>query len=190
MEAIRDLDSSDVEPPSERLIDPPSTIDTKSFPPLGNQPFRAQVRSARQPSWGRSRATPPLANEHTSLVPSNDADTSMESGKGTSKTHPTGGTILGIHNLSIVMPQFFVALIAALIFKLLGHNDPSDPSDPNAGGGLKNGNNDVIWVLRFGGMMALLGAIVSRRLIKTGSELAYARFLEKGVNDSGSDQED
>lgn len=98
-----------------------------------------------------------------------------------------------------------------MIFKLLGAEDPSDPSTSSShpfavpaspfssspgsgdsgpisggggggsGGGLKNGSNDVIWVLRFGGIMAAIGAVVSRRLLKTKSELSYRRFLERGV---------
>lgn len=56
-----------------------------------------------------------------------------------------GGTVLGIHNLSIVLPQFLMALIAALIFR-----------------STKGGNGDVAWVLRLSGVMALGAACLTR----------------------------
>ena len=31
---------------------------------------------------------------------------------------PAGGTIMGIHNLAIVFPQFLIAIIASFIFKM------------------------------------------------------------------------
>ena len=64
-----------------------------------------------------------------------------------------GGTILGIHNLSIVLPQFLVALIASLIFR-----------------SIKDGQGDVAWVFRFGGVMALGAAILTRLVPLTLSE--------------------
>jgi solute carrier family 45 protein 1/2/4 len=55
-----------------------------------------------------------------------------------------GGTVLGIHNLSIVAPQFFVALVAAGIFRILDGNGKK--TIPGEGEGM--GSNDVVWVLR------------------------------------------
>lgn len=93
-----------------------------------------------------------------------------------------GGTILGIHNLSIVAPQFFVALMAAIIFKLLSASRSSPSSGAGGGGegdsdpGLR-GTNDVVWVLRFGGLAAAMGAVVSRWLIMPGSEREYREWV-------------
>ena len=76
-----------------------------------------------------------------------------------------GGTIMGIHNLAIVFPQFIVsympihefssdhkvAIVASIIFKLADTHPDVQPTERDAGG--KNG---VAWVLRFGGLMALV----------------------------------
>ena len=86
-----------------------------------------------------------------------------------------GGTILGIHNLAIVFPQFIVsphssipyqesdnvpcaslktALASSAIFKLVdaeAHNDPTNT-------GTFYGKNGVAWVLRFGGLCTLVRA--------------------------------
>ena len=56
-----------------------------------------------------------------------------------------GGTVLGIHNLSIVLPQLLMALIAALVFRWT-----------------KGGNGDVAWVLRLSGFVALGAACLTR----------------------------
>ncbi|SGY12833.1 BQ5605_C011g06622 [Microbotryum silenes-dioicae] len=111
-----------------------------------------------------------------------------------------GGTILDIHNQACCMPQFFVAVVAACIFSLLekersvnegngkstdlvlrrglellvstfasegGGGSDSEPTD-----GLR-GANDVVWVLRFGGLAALVGVFFSRYLLETRSEAEY-----------------
>lgn len=74
-----------------------------------------------------------------------------------------GGTIMGIHNLAIVFPQFIVsfglllrpddqiAIVASIIFKLADTHPDVGQNEAGAGG--KNG---VAWVLRFGGLMALV----------------------------------
>lgn len=54
-----------------------------------------------------------------------------------------GGTILGIHNLAIVVPQFGVALVAAGIFGMLDGRENGGEGE----GGL-GGKPDVVWVLR------------------------------------------
>lgn len=103
-----------------------------------------------------------------------------------------GGTILGIHNLAIVTPQFIVAIISSLIFKAL------DPSSHQTDGIhlvlgqspvptayttlLKHGHDSsnpaegTIWVLRFGGFMALFAALCTRFVPLTLSE-RKKRFL-------------
>ena len=86
---------------------------------------------------------------------------------------PAGGTIMGIHNLAIVFPQFLVSLlnlpttrrealispleqiavIASLIFKWV------DGEEPATGGFVKRHHaqtSGVAWTLRFGGLMAIV----------------------------------
>ncbi|KAF9019235.1 MFS general substrate transporter [Hymenopellis radicata] len=69
-------------------------------------------------------------------------------------TPVAGGTILGVHNLAIVMPQFIVSLAASFIF-----------------------HNGVVWVLRFGGLCTLLGALIARMVPPTPTEKAMRRRL-------------
>lgn len=77
-----------------------------------------------------------------------------------------GGTILGIHNLAIVLPQFFVSvdssgyirlsnvlhiqvsIAASIIFKIVDGSSTGDT--------LYLGKHGVSWVLRFGGVIALV----------------------------------
>lgn len=69
------------------------------------------------------------------------------------------GMMLGVHNMYIVFPQFVISLISAGIFKLFNEIDANNDD-------VKIGNNDAVgWVLRFGGFMALLAAILSCYLI-------------------------
>lgn len=72
-----------------------------------------------------------------------------------------GGTILGIHNLAVVVPQFIVALVAALIFRVT--STPPRKHHPGSDG-------DVAWVLRFGALMALGAAVLTRTIPLTASE--------------------
>lgn len=78
-----------------------------------------------------------------------------------------GGTILGIHNLAVVFPQFFVSIAASLIFRVVDGSQASDT--------LYLGKNGVSWVLRFGGFAALIGAAISRRVPPTKTEKAMRK---------------
>lgn len=94
------------------------------------------------------------------------------------------GTILGIHNLAIVAPQFVVAIIASLIFSAVHSslsathlvlNSPAlaslaDRDHRVAQGGVVNPAKGTVWVLRFGGSMALIAAVVARFVPLTLSE--------------------
>ncbi|PKI82502.1 hypothetical protein MVES1_003449 [Malassezia vespertilionis] len=88
-----------------------------------------------------------------------------------------GGTILGIHNIAVCAPQFLVALIASLIFRLT--------SEPK-GHKRHKGNGDVAWVLRFGGCMAVLAACFAQRIPFTQSE----RSADNTQHDAPLDDED
>jgi len=85
-----------------------------------------------------------------------------------------GGTILGVHNLAIVMPQFIVALVSSAIFRAVD----AEPEAAEPGGQTSYyGKNGVAWVLRFGGMCALLGAIMCQVLPLTRAEREMRRRL-------------
>ncbi|RHZ86718.1 hypothetical protein Glove_46g92 [Diversispora epigaea] len=70
------------------------------------------------------------------------------------------GMILGVHNMYIVFPQFIISIISALIIKLV-------EEFTQTGGGIGNiGKNDAYgWVFRFGGLMSLVAAMLSRSII-------------------------
>ncbi|EST05162.1 Major facilitator superfamily domain, general substrate transporter [Kalmanozyma brasiliensis GHG001] len=97
------------------------------------------------------------------------------------------GTILGIHNLAIVAPQFVVAIIASLIFSaahsnhngvhlVLGERLVVQETAGNPAEG-------TMWVLRFGGAMALIAAWATRYVPLTLSE-RKRRYGARGARDS------
>ncbi|WFD31170.1 hypothetical protein MSPP1_002204 [Malassezia sp. CBS 17886] len=83
-----------------------------------------------------------------------------------------GGTILGIHNLAVVVPQFAVAIISALIFRATS----TQPADAPRGSPPQHASDgNVAWVLRFGGVMALLAALLCRIIPLTMTERSTRR---------------
>ncbi|BEI80167.1 hypothetical protein CcaverHIS002_0106960 [Cutaneotrichosporon cavernicola] len=83
-----------------------------------------------------------------------------------------GGTIMGIHNLAIVFPQFLIAIVASIIFKVVDGDLPPDHLEPEF-----RERTGVSWVLRFGGLAALVGAVLCRRVPPTRTEKAMRRRL-------------
>jgi len=110
------------------------------------------------------------------------ADDTAVSGSLDGEAKPlAGGTILGIHNLAIVMPQFIIAVVASLIFRIVDESDPPQAPHPEGvllnlvSGGLGDhttyfGKNGVAWVLRFGGLCTLFGALFARMVPPTKAE--------------------
>lgn len=84
-----------------------------------------------------------------------------------------GGTVLGIHNLAIVMPQFIVALVTSAIFRIVDESSVKLAGDSNT----YYGKSGVGWVLRFGGLCTLFGAIFARMVPPTPTEKAMRRRL-------------
>ncbi|KAJ6539477.1 hypothetical protein B0H19DRAFT_361430 [Mycena capillaripes] len=84
-----------------------------------------------------------------------------------------GGTILGVHNLAIVAPQLIVAIATSIIFKIVDGDVTADPNDENT----YLGKNGVAWVLRFGGVCTLFGALLCRKVSPTPTERAMRRRL-------------
>lgn len=84
-----------------------------------------------------------------------------------------GGTVLGLHNLAIVMPQFVVALVTSVIFRIVDGASDSEVTSGNT----YLGHDGVAWVLRFGGCCTLLGALVARMVPPTATEKAMRRRL-------------
>ncbi|KAJ7180236.1 major facilitator superfamily domain-containing protein [Mycena crocata] len=84
-----------------------------------------------------------------------------------------GGTILGVHNLAIVAPQLIVAIATSVIFRIVDGETDSDPNNENT----YLGKNGVAWVLRFGGVCTLFGALLARKVSPTPTEKAMRRRL-------------
>ncbi|CAM0135369.1 unnamed protein product [Umbelopsis sp. WA50703] len=92
------------------------------------------------------------------------ASSSLEANEVDDDDELDAGLLLGVHNMYIVFPQFAVAIIAALIFKAVqAVQDPTLPPSPSPAPTQDSG---VAWVLRFGGIMGLFAAILSRRIIE------------------------
>jgi len=86
-----------------------------------------------------------------------------------------GGTVLGVHNLAIVLPQLLVALITSVIFRIVDGESDQDPSNHDT----YYGKNGVAWVLRFGGLCTLVGALLARKVPPTPTEKAMRRRLSE-----------
>ncbi|KIK37654.1 hypothetical protein CY34DRAFT_92369 [Suillus luteus UH-Slu-Lm8-n1] len=108
-----------------------------------------------------------------------DADAEDEASD--SETRPAGGTILGIHNLAIVMPQFIIAIVSSVIFRIVDESapilTPSPIPDLEPDQNTYLGKNGVAWVLRFGGLCALIGAAACRMVPPTKTELQMRNGL-------------
>ncbi|KII95051.1 hypothetical protein PLICRDRAFT_128474 [Plicaturopsis crispa FD-325 SS-3] len=88
-------------------------------------------------------------------------------------TPVAGGTVLGIHNLAIVFPQFIVALVSSAIFRAVDADIDDDPANHNT----YLGKNGVAWVLRFGGLCTLFGAAIARMVPPTRTEKIIRRRI-------------
>jgi len=132
--------------------------------------------AARRPSHTRVLSTPSprrFIDERQPLLRRRSFD-AYEAGAGEVPVAPmTGGTILGIHNLAIVMPQFIVALVTSAIFRIVDGGPPGVPDDGNT----YLGKTGVGWVLRFGGCCTLIAAFIVRGVAPTPTEKAMRRRL-------------
>jgi solute carrier family 45 protein 1/2/4 len=70
----------------------------------------------------------------------------------------SAGVVLGIHNVAIAAPQVIATLVSAVMFKLL--QKPRGTA----------GDDSVAWVLRFGGICALVAAWLTTRVTEEKEE--------------------
>ncbi|KAH7105653.1 MFS general substrate transporter [Auriculariales sp. MPI-PUGE-AT-0066] len=126
-------------------------------------PFSRRL-SLPTPSWSARERI--VASERTPLIRSRSVYSTAEAEEFEEERKPMGGgTILGIHNLAVVIPQFAVAIISSIIFRIVDHNE-----DENGEGPVYLGKNGVAWVLAFGGVSALVAAAFSRAVAPTRAE--------------------
>ncbi|KAJ3716334.1 hypothetical protein DFJ43DRAFT_1006864 [Lentinula guzmanii] len=136
----------------------------------------------RRPSHSRTHSTPGLRNIHMNerqpLLRRHSLDEfgNDSTDQSSPQTPVAGGTILGVHNLAIVTPQFMVAVVTSIIFRI------ADGSAGNETGDDSNtyyGKDGVAWVLRFGGLCTLVGAFIARMVPPTPTEKAMRRRLSE-----------
>jgi solute carrier family 45 protein 1/2/4 len=150
----------------ELLREPPQP--QRTVHPVFHRPTHVRILSTPiRPSF--TSETRPLIRRRSF----DEYDINNEEEEIASKPLP-GGTILGIHNLAIVMPQFIVAVVTSIIFKIVdgsGHESLAEE------GSTYYGKHGVAWVLRFGGLCALVGAAFARKVAPTPTEKAMRRRL-------------
>ncbi|KAF9160615.1 hypothetical protein DFQ26_005357 [Actinomortierella ambigua] len=84
----------------------------------------------------------------------------------------SAGALLGIHNIYIVLPQFLVSFLSSLVFAAIESGSNATVDDTGGGGTTKAGvegdqpadPNTIGVMLRFGGLMAGVAAVLSLRL--------------------------
>lgn len=84
-------------------------------------------------------------------------DTEARRAGPTGKKEDQAGVILGLHNVFISAPQIIATLVSSAIFKL-AQKPRGSPWD-----------DSVAWVLRFGGIAALLAAYMTWRIDEEGA---------------------
>ncbi|KZT26861.1 MFS general substrate transporter [Neolentinus lepideus HHB14362 ss-1] len=142
---------------------------------------RRVEQSPRRPSHSHSRvaSTPavyrrPSTGERAPLARSHSWDEFDAAPEVIAEATPVaGGTILGIHNLAIVFPQFIIALVSSAIFHYVDADVDDGPNNHN----VYYGKNGVAWVLRFGGLCTLVGALIARMVPPTRTEKEMRRRL-------------
>ncbi|EIN10403.1 MFS general substrate transporter [Punctularia strigosozonata HHB-11173 SS5] len=148
-------------------IGPPARHNTRPGFPGGRRPSHTRVLST--PAYLHRDEREPLLRARS--VDDSDAVTNDDALD--DKTPNAGGTVLGIHNLAIVMPQFIIAVVSSLIFRIADADLDDDPKNHHQ----YLGKNGVAWVLRFGGLCTLFGALMVRRVPPTRTEKGIRRRL-------------
>lgn len=115
------------------------------------------------------------SDSNSATGPGSTALPSPSSGASNSEAS-SAGALLGIHNIYIVLPQFLVSFLSSLVFAAIEPKTSSSPGDPTGDQVLvaeTAGNPDTIGVmLRFGGVMAGIAALLSLRLWKQPRSIA------------------
>lgn len=100
---------------------------------------------------GYIRPPSPLPGTPGGSVRDRDAEL-LARGEDPSEGADQAGVVLGIHNVAIAAPQVIATLVSSVIFKILQKPRGSV------------GDDSVAWVLRFGGLAALVAAWLTRRV--------------------------
>ncbi|KAG0245947.1 hypothetical protein BGX31_005233 [Mortierella sp. GBA43] len=120
-----------------------------------------QKRSRRSRLSRSSRPQPRSnSNEDGQSLPSGHS-AAINTTQPTSSTEAvSAGALLGIHNIYIVLPQFLVSFLSSLVFAAIEPHQSDSGDDKD-----EPGNPETIGVmLRFGGIMAGIAALLSLKL--------------------------
>ena len=107
-----------------------------------------------------------------------------EARRSANKPEDQAGVILGIHNVAVAAPQIVATLVSSAIFKL-AQRRRGEPYDTSVG-----------WVLRFGGLAALVAAVFTWRIREdaeplrgNGTKKEGRTGEEEGILRAGQDHE-
>jgi len=157
----------------EEIVEPTSPAQTRANSRIHSRAHsRTHTGSASFANFSIPERQPLLARATAALQSQNQNQEQHALGHVDRDKPVAGGTVLGIHNLAIVFPQFAVSLITSLIFKIVDGSDQDKDTT-------YYGRNGVAWVLRFGGFCTLFGAIVARSLPLTKTEEEMQYILEE-----------
>ncbi|SNX82668.1 related to general alpha-glucoside permease [Melanopsichium pennsylvanicum] len=87
---------------------------------------------------------------------------------GAASTWSHAGTVLGLHNTAIVIPQFLVTAISSMIFAIMEpSNDETKKGQNVAHGGTARKSSDALGLIfRLGGCCAIVAGILAVRLVR------------------------
>ncbi|SPO22405.1 related to general alpha-glucoside permease [Ustilago trichophora] len=88
---------------------------------------------------------------------------------GSSSTSSHAGTVLGLHNIAVVIPQFLVTAVSSLIFAIMesGSDNGQDRGGADEGATPGGRNSDALGIIfRLGGICALVAGILAVRLVR------------------------
>ncbi|KAJ7260550.1 MFS general substrate transporter [Mycena rebaudengoi] len=102
--------------------------------------------------------------------PDGDADTDEYGRRESGGLSAKAGVILGIHNISIVIPQFLISGLTSIILAMSDGPAPT-PATPTGGAGapaapVVTGRNSVVYVFRIGGIWAAVAFVLAWRLAR------------------------
>ncbi|KAJ1032757.1 hypothetical protein NDA16_000778 [Ustilago loliicola] len=153
--------------------------------PVSNKQSRPQSRIHGDPDSddedqlnGALSFGAPSSPEERSRRSSNDDDDvergedGLDSDDTDANTSLQAGSVLGLHNVAVVVPQFLVTAFSSLIFAIMepsNNDDQNTPSkDGSAGqiGGASNSGDALGLIFRLGGCCALVAGILAVRLVR------------------------
>lgn len=153
--------------------------------PISNNRSRPQSRIDGDPdsddedqlNGTLSFGAPSLQEERSRRSSNYDADDDVERADDGLEGHDDAGAItlqagsvLGLHNVAVVIPQFLVTALSSFIFAIMepsSNDDQKTPSQDGSAGQVEASNGDALGLIfRLGGCCALVAGILAVRLVR------------------------